>query len=66
MADQQLEQRVSELEREVSELRRELRPLRALGSIEETFGMFSDDPEFNEMVRLGREFREQANEDKGC
>jgi hypothetical protein len=40
--------------------------LRALGSIEETFGMFSDDPEFNEMVRLGREFREQANEDKGC
>jgi hypothetical protein len=66
VTDQQLEQRLIELEREVAELRRELRPLRPLGSVEGTFGMFADDPEFDEIVELGREFRQQANEDSGC
>jgi len=29
--------------------------------VAETFGMFGDDPEFNEIVELGREYRNQAN-----
>lgn len=66
MADQQLEQRLSELEREVAELRREIRPLRGLRSVKDTFGMFADDADFDEIVRLGREYREQANRDDGC
>jgi len=64
---QQLEERLSELERQVAELRREVRPLRPLGSVADTFGMFANDPDFDEIVRLGREYREQLNsEDDGC
>ncbi len=58
MTIEQLERKVNDLERQVAELRRELKPL---GSVAETFGMFADDPEFDEIVRLGREYREQAN-----
>lgn len=57
----QLEQRVIELERQVAKLRQELKPLRPMPSVEDTFGMFADDPDFDEIVRLGREYREQAN-----
>jgi prefoldin subunit 5 len=46
MTLEQLEQRVNELERQVAELRGELKPLR---------------PDFEEIVRLGREYRDQAN-----
>jgi hypothetical protein len=64
---QQLEQRLGELERQVAELKRDGRPLRPLAGVQETFGMFADDPDFDEIVRLGREYREQVNsEDKGC
>jgi hypothetical protein len=67
MTLQQLEQRLSELERQVAELRREARPIRPLSGVQDTFGMFADDPEFDEIVRLGREYREHVNsEDKGC
>lgn len=61
MTLEQLEQRVVELERQVAELRRELKPLAPLGSVQETFGMFAGDPQFDEVVRLAREYREQAN-----
>ena len=61
MTQQQLELRMEELEREVAELRREIKPLRPLRSVTDTFGLFADDPEFEEVVRLGREFRDQAN-----
>ncbi len=65
MTLEQLEQRVHDLERQVAELRGELRPLRPLSSVEETFGMFAADPEFDEIVRLGREYRDRVNsEDK--
>ena len=65
MTRDQLEQKLNDLERQVAELRREIKPLRPLATIEDTFGMFADDPEFDEIVRLGREYREQANaEDK--
>lgn len=61
MTLEQLEQRVVDLERQVAELRDELKPLRPLGSVQDTFGMFADDPEFEEIIRLGREYRQQAN-----
>ena len=58
---EQLEQRVNDLERQVAELRDELKPLRPLGSVQATFGMFASDPDFEEIVRLGREYRNQVN-----
>ena len=61
MTLEQLEQRVHDLERQVAELRGELKPVRPLGSVQETFGMFAGDPEFEEIVRLGREYRERLN-----
>lgn len=65
MTLEQLEQRVRDLEREVALLRDELKPLRPLASPQETFGMFAEDPEFDEIVRLGREYRKQANTEGG-
>jgi hypothetical protein len=61
MTLEQLAQKVNDLERQIAELRREIRPLRPLGGVEETFGMFADDPEFDQIVRLGREYRDQVN-----
>jgi hypothetical protein len=61
MTLEQLEQKVNNLEMQLAELRREIRPLRPLTSVEDTFGMFADDPDFDEIVRLGREYRDQAN-----
>jgi len=67
MTLKQLEQRVSDLERQVAELRNQRKSPQPLESPEATFGMLGDDPEFDEMVRLGREYRRQANaEDIGC
>jgi hypothetical protein len=61
---QTLEQRVEELEKKVAELSgkpslsvRKKDPWR-------TFGIFKDDPDFQEAVRLGREYREQQTYDK--
>jgi len=61
MTLEQLEQRVHDLERQVAQLRDELKALRPAGSIGETFGMFAGDPEFEEMIRFGREYRDQIN-----
>jgi hypothetical protein len=61
MTLEQLEQRVRDLERQVAELRSEPRPFKPLSSVAETFGMFAGDPEFDEIVRLGREYRDQIN-----
>lgn len=61
MTLEQLEQRVSDLERQLAELRRNVQPLGRMNSVKETFGMFADDPGFDEIVRLGREYRDQAN-----
>jgi len=67
MTNQQMEQRLSELEQQVADLRREIRPLKPLATAADTFGLFSDDPGFDEIVQLGREYREQANaEDPAC
>ena len=61
MTLEQLEQRVHDLERQVANLRGESKPLRSLSSVQETFGMFAGDPEFEDIVRLGREYRNQVN-----
>lgn len=61
MTLQQLEQRLGELERQVDDLRRELRPLRPFQSVEETFGLFANDADMDEIIRLGREYRQRAN-----
>jgi len=42
-----------------------LRPLRPLSGVGETFGMFAADPEFDEIVRLGREYRDRVNSKDG-
>jgi hypothetical protein len=61
MTLEQLEQRIDDLERQLAELRRDSKPLGPVPRVEDTFGMFADDPEFDDIVRLGREYREQAN-----
>jgi hypothetical protein len=61
MTLEQLERKVNELERQVAELRSELKPSRPAGGPADTFGMFREDPQFDEIVRLGREYRDQAN-----
>jgi hypothetical protein len=61
MTLEQLEQRVHHLEREVADLRRAIKPLGPLMSVKDTFGMFADDPEFDEITRHGREYRHQVN-----
>ena len=61
MTLEQLEQKVNDLQRQVAELRRAIKPLRPLANVEETFGMFAGDPDFDEIIRLGREYREQVN-----
>ncbi|MDY0167375.1 MAG: hypothetical protein RBS80_12575 [Thermoguttaceae bacterium] len=61
MTLEQLEQRLGDLERQVAMLQGELRPFRPFGNVQETFGMFAGDPDFEEIVRLGREYRNQRN-----
>lgn len=62
MTLEQLEVKVHSLERQLNDIQRMLQPLSALPSIEDTFGMFADDPDFDEVMRLGREYRDQVNE----
>lgn len=64
MTLQQLEQRLTELERQFAELQRDIRPLRPLTNPDDTFGMFANDPGFDEIIRLGREYRRQVNEEE--
>ena len=61
---QTLEKRLEALEKKVAELSR--RPARANGVKNpwRTYGAFRDDPEFEEAVRLGREYRDQQTYDK--
>ena len=58
---EQLEEKVNDLERQVAQLRVENKALRPMQHVQDTFGMFADDPEFDEIVRLGRQYRDQAN-----
>jgi hypothetical protein len=62
---QTLEQRVEELEKKVGELNAQVLQLRPLEKDwRRTFGIFQNDPDFEEAVRLGREYREQQTYEK--
>ena len=61
MTLEQLEERVNDLERQLAELRDRLDAPRGPATIEQTFGFMGDDPEYDEIIRLGREYRQQAN-----
>lgn len=65
MTIQQLEQRLVDLERQVAELRTQSRPLQPYSSVSDTFGVFANDPDFDDVVRFGREYRAQANTENG-
>lgn len=61
-ATQSLEQRVTQLESQMSQVleKIESRPLKP-GWLSKTAGSFENCPEFDEIVRLGREFRQEMN-----
>lgn len=64
MTIEQLEQRLSELERQFAEM--QSKSVQPPSSVEDTFGMFADDPVFDEIVELGREYRKKANASEGA
>jgi hypothetical protein len=55
---EQLVQQLTDLERAVAEMRSKRKRLRPYKDIRKTFGMFANDPAFDENVRPGREYRE--------
>lgn len=57
MSLEQLERRVSDLERQFAELLSSVNKGKRPAGVQETFGMFADDDGFDEVVRLGREYR---------
>ena len=61
MTLQQLEERLLELEDKVQKLENRIPPTFPTKPWRDTFGMFADDPEFDTVLRLGREYREQEN-----
>ena len=57
-----LEERVTELEMQMSHVLEKIEsPPRKPGWISKITGSFADCPEFDEIVRLGREFRSEMN-----
>ncbi len=61
MTLQQLEQRLRALECQVADLQREAPPLQPFRDEREMFGLFANDPVFDEIIPLGREYRQRAN-----
>ena len=59
-----LEQRVDELEKQVTALTEKVNNLPRQKDWRRTIGIFHDDPTFDEVVRLGREYREQQTYEK--
>lgn len=58
-----LEERVAVLEEELSDLKKSLFEKKVEKDWRKTFRMSANDPGFDEMIRLGREYREQQRED---
>jgi len=58
---QTLEERMQALEKKVSELIVQ-QGSKKKGSWQETFGLSRDDPDFEEMVQLGQEYRRNLRE----
>ena len=61
---QTLEKRVEDLEKKVAELSSSPSPAVRKKDPWRTYGAFKDDPDFEEAVRLGREYREQQTYEK--
>jgi hypothetical protein len=61
---QTLEKRVEELEKQVAELSAVAGGVSCKKDWRRTVGIFKDDPDFEEAVRLGREYREQQTYEK--
>lgn len=63
MSEQQtIEQRLTEVEKELADLKQRLPPPPTDGTswVERIAGTFKDVPDFDEIVRLGREFRKSV------
>jgi hypothetical protein len=58
-----LEQRVATLENEMSDIRHLLEGARPPKDWRKSVGISKDDPGFAEMIELGREIRQQEQED---
>ena len=61
---QTLEKRVKELEKQLAELKARLISSNGTKDWRRTVGIFQNDPDFEEAVRLGREYREQQTYEK--
>lgn len=61
---QMLEQRVEQLEKRVAQLSEGVVPSNRKKDWRRTIGIFQNDPDFEEAVRLGREYREQQTYEK--
>lgn len=58
MTTSTLEERLEHVEQEVAQLRSQVRTLQPRTNwLQAMTGMFNDDPEFDEIIRLGRELR---------
>jgi len=67
MTTPELERRLEDLERDVLVLKDALRPAEQRHDWRRTVGVFADDPEFEEIVRLGAEYRRQQRQaDEPC
>ena len=60
MAVREIELRVSRLEAEVTQLKKQLEQATPPGGdwLDEVFGVFDNDPVYEEAMRLGREYRQ--------
>jgi len=58
-----IEERVATLEKELNDLKQLIQSTRVEKDWWKTFGLSADDPGFDEMIRLGRDIREQDQED---
>jgi hypothetical protein len=59
-----IEERVAILEKELMRLKEIIQGTRVEQDWRKTFGMSANDPGFDEMIRLGREIRQQDQEDE--
>ena len=64
MTLEQLEYRLASLEDQFAKWKAHAEHDRPKGDWRATFGMFADDPGFDEILQLGREYREQANQER--
>ena len=57
-----IEERVATLEKELNDLKQLIQGSRVEKDWRKTFGLSTNDPGFDEMIRLGRDIREQEDD----